>query len=62
MSFKRHLSVMLLSHDIPETSQNASFRVSKQLMFKAHLFIDGVSLKIDVTKSIIYSGISVGLV
>jgi len=42
--------------------QDASFRMPERFMVKAHLFINGVPLKIDATKSMICSGIPVGLV
>ncbi len=47
---------------IPMILQDASFRMPERFMVKAHLFINGVLLKIDAMKSMICSGIPVGLV
>jgi hypothetical protein len=40
--------------------QDASFRTNERIMIKAHLFIKGISLKIDATTSIMCSDATQG--
>jgi len=46
----------------PKPPQDASFRMTERTMIKAHLFINGVPLKIGVTMSMFCSDIPIGLV
>jgi len=53
---------MVIAVSIPELSQDASFRASEQIIIKAHLFINGIPLKIDATMSMFCSAAPKGLV